>query len=192
MNRLLSLLVTAVLVAALRADARACSVAGPTPYVVDASMQATDHVAPTLEPLSIASLQRGTATGGACSGSSCDGMGSLALTIAASDDVTPANNLGYRFSLAAGALPASFFILLDQPSQVTVSDGKIWFNWDDGTEDHAPIDFTLQMVAIDRAGNRSAPQMVRVTDDPGGCAVARPHPRGLAWLVAAALLLVRR
>jgi hypothetical protein len=192
MNRLLSLLVTAVLVAALRADARACSVAGPTPYVVDASMQATDHVAPTLEPLSIASLQRGTATGGACSGSSCDGMGSLALTIAASDDVTPANNLGYRFSLAAGALPASFFILLDQPSQVTVSDGKIWFNWDDGTEDHAPIDFTLQMVAIDRAGNRSAPQMVRVTDDPGGCAIARPHPRGLACIVAAALLLARR
>ena len=73
-----------------------------------------------------------------------------------------------------------------------MSDGKIWFNWDDGTEDHAPIDFTLRVVAIDRAGNESAPQTVRVTDDPGGCAVVRPHPRGLAWAVAAALLLARR
>jgi hypothetical protein len=193
MNRLSSLLVTAVLVATLRADARACSVRGPSPYVIDTSMQATDHVAPTLAPPSVTSLQRGTATGGACSRNSCDGMGSLALTIAVSDDVTPATNLGYRFSLAAGALPPSFFILLDQPSQVPVSDGKIWFNWDDGTEDHAPIDFTLQVVAIDRAGNESAPQIVRVTDDPGGgCAVARPHPRALAWAVAAALLLARR
>ena len=144
---------------AARTDARACSVLGPSPYVIDASMQATDHVAPTLQPLSVARLQRGTATGGACSHSSCDGMGSLALTIAVSDDVTPAMDIGYRFSLAAGALPASFVILLDQPSRVAVSDGKLWFNWDDGTEDHAPIDFTLQVVAIDRAGNESAPQM---------------------------------
>jgi len=192
MNRALPFLLGAAAVCAARTNARACSVAGPSPYVIDASMQATDHVSPTLQPLSVASLQRGTATGGACSRNSCDGMGSLALTIAVSDDVTPATNLGYRFSLAAGALPPSFIIMLDQPSQVTVSDGKIWFNWDDGTEDHAPIDFTLQVVAIDRAGNESAPQTVRVTDDPGGCAVARPHPRGLAWAVAAALLLARR
>jgi hypothetical protein len=192
MNRSFLLLASAGVVCAARTDARACSVVGPSPYVIDASMQATDHVAPTLQPLSVASLQRGTATGGACSRSSCDGMGSVVLTVPVSDDVTPAPNLGYRFSLAAGALPPSFIILLDQPSQVIVSDGKIWFGWDDGTEDHAPIDFTLRVVAIDRAGNESAPQTVRVTDDPAGCAVVRPHPRGLAWIVAAALLLARR
>jgi len=191
MNRLLCLSIIAT-AATMTTDAHACSVRGPGPYVIDASMQATDHVAPTLQPLSVARLQRGTATGGACSHNSCDGMGSLALTIAVSDDVTPATNIGYRFSLAAGALPTAFTILLDQPSQVTVSDGTLWFNWDDGTEDHAPIDFTLQVVAIDRAGNESAAQTVRVTDDPGGCAIARPHPRGLACIVAAALLLARR
>ena len=91
-------------------------------------------------------------------------------------------------------MPRFFTILLDEPSQVTVLDGELWFAWDDGTEDHEPIDFTLRVVAIDRAGNESAPQMVRVTDDPGGCAIARPRApyRGLAIAGGAALLLVVR
>ena len=77
---------------------------------------------------------------------------------------------------------------------MNVSDGEIWFNWTDGTEDHEPIDFTLLVVAIDRAGNESAPQMVRVHDDPGGCAIARPRRpyRGLTFVAAAALLLAAR
>jgi hypothetical protein len=191
MKSVLALVVTGVVVCAARTDARACSLLGPSPYVVDASMQATDHVAPTLGPLSVAQLRRGTAMG-ACGGSSCDGIGSVALTVVASDDVTPATTLGYRFSLAAGALPTAFVILLDQPSQVAVTDGQIWFNWDDGKEDQSPIDFTLQVVAIDRAGNESSPQKVRVTDDPGGCALAHPQPRALVWVAAAVLLLTRR
>jgi len=194
MNRSLWLLVVLILAACLMPGgrARACSFGGPSQYVVDASMQATDHVAPTLPPVSVARLQRGEKTGGCTDGSTCDGFGSLALSVAPSDDVTPANAIGYRFSLAAGALPPGFSILLDQPSQVVVSDGEIWFNWTDGTEDHAPIDFTLRVAAIDRAGNESAPQMVRVTDNPGGCAIARPHARGKAWFVVAAMVLAAR
>jgi hypothetical protein len=190
----LPLLCAAAFLAAPRADARACSFVGPGPYVVDASMQATDQVAPTLEPITVARLQRGVKTGGCMSGSSCDGTGSLVLSGAASDDVTPATDIGYRFSLVAGALPPSFSILLDRPSTVFVSDGELWFNWADGTEDHAPIDFTLQVVAIDRAGNESAPQTVRVSDDPGGCAIARPRlpARGLVWATGVVMLLVAR
>ena len=89
----------------------------------------------------------------------CDGLGSLAISAAPTDDVTPATDIGYRFSLVAGALPPSFYILLDEPSRAVVSDGQIWFDWSDGTDDHQPIDFTLRVVAIDRAGNESAPQM---------------------------------
>jgi hypothetical protein len=196
MNRSLRLLVALVVVAAAclmpGGRARACSFSGPSPYVVDASMQATDHVAPTLPPVSVARLQRGEKTGGCTGASTCDGFGSLALSVAPSDDVTPANAIGYRFSLAAGALPPGFSILLDQPSQVVVSDGEIWFNWTDGTDDHAPIDFTLRVTAIDRAGNESAPQMVRVIDDPGGCAIARPHARGRAWLLVVVMVLAAR
>jgi hypothetical protein len=178
----------------MAAPARACSFLGPTPYQIDASMQATDQVAPTLQPLSVTRLQRGMKTEGCMSGSSCDGSGSLAIGGAATDDVTPANGIGYRFTLEAGALPPSFSILLNQPSQAVVSDGEIWFTWNDGTDDHDPIDFTLRVVAIDRAGNESAPQTVRVTDDPGGCAIARPRApsRGLAFVAAAALLLAAR
>ena len=178
------------------APARACSLIGPGPYTIDASMQATDHVAPTLPPLSVARLQRGKAMEG-CSSNSCDGIGTLAIGGAATDDVTAAP--GYRFSVVAGALPPSFSILLDQPSQVTVSDGKIWLNWDDGaTDDQEPIDFTLKVVAIDKAGNESAPQTVRVSDDAGSaCAVAggSPERQPIAWFVGLALtgvLLARR
>jgi MYXO-CTERM domain-containing protein len=194
MTRRLPLLCAAAFLAAPRADARACSFAGPGPYVVDASMQATDHGAPTLGTITVARLRRGAKTGGCMEGNSCDGIGSLTLAGAASDDVTPATDIGYRFSLVAGALPPSFSILLGQPSTVVVSDGDLWFSWDDGTEDHAPIDFTLQLVAIDRAGNQSAPQTVHVTDDPGGCAIARPRPhaRGLVWALAAVMLLAAR
>jgi MYXO-CTERM domain-containing protein len=180
------------------APARACSFAGPAPYMIDASMQATDHVAPTLPPLSVARLQRGKANEG-CSVDSCAGIGSLAIGGAATDDVTAAEDIGYRFSVVDGALPMSFAILLDQPSRATVADGKIWFNWDDGaTADHEPINFTLQVVAIDKAGNESAPQTVRVSHDAGdGCAVAGEGPprRLLAWFVGLALagvLVARR
>ena len=177
------------------AAARACSVPGTSPYMVDASMQATDQVPPTLPRLSIASLQRGKAQEG-CTVNSCEGIGSLAIAGAATDDVTPDTGIGYRFSLVAGALPPSFSILLDQPSGATVSDGEIWFHWDDGaTDDQETIDFTLRVIAIDAAGNESAPQTVRVTDDPGGaCAIApaRASARQIAWVALAALCLASR
>ncbi|HEY7375107.1 MAG TPA: hypothetical protein VIF57_23295 [Polyangia bacterium] len=198
MTRRLPLLCAAAFLAAPRADARACSIAGPSPYVVDASLQATDHVAPTLGSVTVARLQRGASTGGCdgsgTSGGTCDGLGSLALAVPASDDVTPATDIGYRFSLVDGALPPSFTILLGRPSTAALSDGQIWFSWSDGTDDHPPIDFTLQVVAVDRAGNESAPQTVRVSDDPGGCAIAspRPHARGLVWAMAAVTLLAAR
>lgn len=145
--------------ASTAAPARACSVAGPGPYAIDASMQATDHVAPTLPPMSVTRLRRGEKTTGCMTVNTCDGLGSLAISAAPTDDVTPATDIGYRFSLVAGALPPSFYILLDEPSRAVVSDGQIWFDWSDGTDDHQPIDFTLRVVAIDRAGNESAPQM---------------------------------
>ena len=179
--------------AATPTPARACSFAGPTPYVVDPSMQATDQVAPTLPPLSVGRLQRGKAME-ACSGNSCEGMGALAIAGVATDDVTPETGIGYRFSVVAGALPPGFR-LPEGPTQITISDRQIWLNWDDGaTDDQESIDFTLQLVAIDRAGNESAPQTLRVTDDTGGCAVAgqRAPYRGLAFAMVAALLLAAR
>ena len=67
--------------------------------------------------------------------------------------------------------------------------------WSDDDSSGEAFDFTLQVVAIDLAGNESAPQTVRVHDDPPGlCAVARGgvSRSGRAVLVMAALLLAAR
>jgi MYXO-CTERM domain-containing protein len=182
--------------AAMPAPARACSTIGPTPYEIDPSLQAADNVPPTLPPLSVAHLHRGKAHG-ACSGSTCDGLASLGIAGAATDDVARPEGVGYRMSVVAGALPANF-LLLSGPTRFYVQDGTIWFSWDDGeTDDQESIDFTLQVVAIDLAGNESAPQTIRVTDDQFGCAIARGHrasgrTAGFALLAVAWLAARRR
>jgi len=121
-------------------------------------------------------------------GSKCGDVGSVAIAALATDDVSAPP--GYRFTLAAGALPAGFtlptFPLAPSGDHVVLQGAT--------GEDDAAFDYTLQVVAVDGAGNESAPQMVRVTDDAGGCAIARPRApyRGLAIAGGAALLLVLR
>src|SRR4029079_10808990 len=64
-----------------------------------------------------------------------------------------------------------------------------------GSTTGRPVDFTLQVVAIDLAGNESAPQSVSITDDRShACAVERrPDSRwGLAWIMLVALVASRR
>jgi len=122
-------------------------------------------------------------------------MGSLSIRGAATDDVSPPSGMGYRFTVVAGALPPGF-TLPERPSKIYVEDGELWLGWDDGaTDDQEDIDFTLSVVAIDGAGNESAPQTVRVSDHPGlGCAIARRQSGrdALACLVVAAVILATR
>jgi hypothetical protein len=122
-------------------------------------------------------------------------MGSLGIRGAATDDVSPASGIGYRFNVVAGAIPSGFTLPVG-PTKIYVEDGEIWFSWDDGaTDDQEDIDFTLSVVALDTAGNESAPQMVTVSDHPGfGCAIARRRSGrdALACLVVAAVILAAR
>jgi hypothetical protein len=88
----LSVLGVAAFVAAPRADARACSSAGPTPHVIDASMQATDHVAPMLASVGAWVQRGGPSDQGGClsqSASSCDDIGIIHIDAVATDDMTP-------------------------------------------------------------------------------------------------------
>jgi hypothetical protein len=197
MNRLSVLLTAALLsafVAALRADAHACSHAGPIVHQVDPSLQASDQVPPVL-PASIPfQVYRGTQSG-ACSGSSCDGIGVISIAADATDNTTPPERIGYRLSLATGTLPSGL-ILSPDAIEPPGSDARLELLWDSrvGGGDE-PIDFTLRVVAIDSAGNQSGPETVHVQDDPGGgCAIARGGAgrRPLAWLALAALLLAAR
>lgn len=117
------------------------------------------------------------------SGDSCGDFTSVAITNLATDDRTPADRIGYRVTLAAGALPSGFSL----PGEVVnleLPDGSWWRMWP-GIE--ADVDFTLQFVAVDAAGNESAPQTVRIHDETGGCNVGRRHDAGLGVLALAAL-----
>ena len=79
---------------------------GPTPYVVDPSMQATDQTPPTLPPSRTRSVTRGKGPEQeGCSQSAPAATTSAPSTIAAAatDDVTVPRRIGYRFTFASGA-----------------------------------------------------------------------------------------
>jgi hypothetical protein len=160
--------------------------------MIDASMQASDHVPPTLPasiPVEISWVNPSMDTG-SCSGSSstCDNLDRIELAADATDDMTPPDRIGYRLTLEAGTLPAG--LVLPADAFEGTPDGKLdllWFN-----ANHDPVDFTLSVVAIDLAGNESAPQTVRVSDDQShACAIAHPRASrpGLGWIATVGLLL---
>jgi hypothetical protein len=177
------------------ARATTCSLATPIVHVVDPSMQATDQTPPTLPVLAAAAIARGHAPrqdGCAPSAMSCDDVGTISFPAAATDDMTPPERIGYRLSLSSGTLPAGLTLpagAIEQGAQPT-----IFIHWDDGATDNQDgIDFTLDIVAIDSAGNESAPRTLRVSDDPGsGCAIVRPHMlhNGLAPLIVSTLAML--
>jgi MYXO-CTERM domain-containing protein len=201
MNRL-SLLVaaaTAVGVASVPADARACSLVGPQPHIVDPALQASDQVPPTLPAPLPARIKRGEPpqqTGCGAQVSSCDDLGIIYITAQATDDMTPPEKIGYRLSLESGALPAGLTLPSDAIEPGEPSDQLVLY-WSDGA-DQPPFAFTIRIVAVDLAGNESPPQFMLIADEPSGhaaCAVARggiPRPAIVGLAALAALLATRR
>ncbi len=106
--------------------------------------------------------------------------------------MTAPERIGYRFTLAAGELPPGL-TLPDTAVEPNASDAVDLF-WNGSTG--RPIDFTLRIVAIDRAGHESAPQSLNIkSDDSHACAVARGHtarPGLIAWLALLVAAGVRR
>jgi MYXO-CTERM domain-containing protein len=195
MTRVAVLLLTAVPIGVLAfsAPARACSPPfGGKPHNVVPSMQATDQVLPTLPAIPDAEIHRSDGSGRGGCGPDCPDLGRISIAAVATDDMTAPGAIGYRFTLRAGALPAGFTL----PTFALDAEGPfVSLFWSDDDSSGDAFDFTLQVVAIDLAGNESAPQTVRVHDDPPGlCAVARGgvSPSGRAALVMAALLLAAR
>ena len=197
MGRLFLLSVAAFL-AAPRPAARACSLAAPTAHVIDATMQETDHLSPVFQSAS-ASVTRGKSDQGGClsqSASSCDDLGIVSIYVAANDDMTPPERIGYRLLLTSGTPPVGLAIPVDA-IEASPPNRQLTFAWtDSGTARQQYVNFTLQVVAVDIAGNESPPVTVQVRDGYAGeCAAIAPGPVGprpLAWFAAAALLLVAR
>jgi len=190
MNRLVSLLAGAAVVVALRADARACDPVAYLPHTVDSSLQASDQTPPTLPAIPAPVVHRAVGSQNGCERSDCGSLGTVMIQALATDDTTAPGKIGYRFSLAAGRLPAG--LTLSQTAFDAEGPTLILYFDTDNTD---AIDFTLQVVAIDHAGNESTPQTVRVFDESGApCAVARgPDSRdGFAAIAVVALLVAAR
>ena len=193
MNRLPLLVAaaTAAGVASVPADARACSLVGPQPHIVDPALQASDQVPPTLPAPLPARVKRGEPpqqSGCGARESSCDDLGIIYITAQATDDMTPPDKIGYRLSLESGVLPAGLTLPTDAVEPGQPSDQLLLYWSDDGARDQEPFAFTVRIVAIDLAGNESPPQLLLIADEPSqACAVARgrvsrPWPAGIAAL----------
>jgi hypothetical protein len=192
MNRLCSLAVVATAVSALRVDARACEPVGTFPHTVDMSMQAADQTPPTLPaiPAPIVHYADDTSDGVGCGGAKCGDVTYVGIPAVATDDMTDRYRIGYRLSLESGTVPANFAL----PTTAIDPTGdavRIFFN-----SDIDSFDFTLQVVAIDLAGNESAPQSVRVVQMNHACAIAgapaAPSRCGSVVLATALVLAARR
>jgi hypothetical protein len=178
--------------------AQACSPLGYPAHTVAPAMQGIDTQAPTLAPIPEPTLTRRLTDDGGCGpASKCpDPGGYLMLSVHAADDMSEPAEIGYRLSITEGTPPAGF--RLPVPNPIAVSQpNAIFLRWFEGEELEA-FDFTLSVVAVDRAGNESAPQTVHIQDpgDAGGCRIgARRHANvgtGLIALLALAFAAHRR
>jgi hypothetical protein len=203
-----SIAVIGALLAPLSARAE-CYTQEPVPHVIDLGLRETDHVPPTLPPVGFNYLARGHRSPGAegCGGGDpgCDAYGVAHVELAATDDVSPEYKIGYRFTVASGTLPTGL-VLPEDPVDFPLGETAFNFQWNDGaTDEQEPVAFTLRIVAVDQAGNESAPQMVAIHEDSprlpdaryddGNCRISnsRMPPRGVGFMTAlVAMAIVRR
>jgi hypothetical protein len=150
--------------------ARACSLAGSPLHTIDQAMVGVDQTAPQLAQPKVVELENSD-PGGAC-GNVCGPANRVMIANLATDDMTPVDQIGYRLTVVAGTAPGS--TSWARGAILGRADGKLelyWFGEDD-------FDFTLQVIAIDVAGNESAPQNLRINDASGGCSVGRRRASG--------------
>lgn len=165
-------------------SALACSVLGPLPHsVIEASDDSTPPAAPQLQALTIS---RGKVSSLGAAGS-CGDLGFLTFDLVTEDDTSAGDAIGYHLTLVSGELPFELPIDAVRPQSST----NLTFVWVDGaTRGQEPLSATVEIAAVDEAGNVSAPLSV-VIDDPGhaGCA-SLPHAG--VWALLGALAVRRR
>jgi hypothetical protein len=104
----------------------------------------------------------------------CPDSGYLTLRVAETDDTTPSGDMGVIVELESGTAPEG--LSLPAGAVALGFQGQVNLGWDDGaTDDQEPLHFTLRLTAIDKAGNRSSPVSVPVSDPggDGGCQIGR-------------------
>ena len=101
---------------------------------------------------------------------------SARLANLATDDLSPTNKIGYRLTAVAGTAPTAASWI--RGALRGNGDGTLTLRWNENDGGNGgDFYFTLQLVAIDAAGNESAPQTVKVYGA-DGCRVGGQHARG--------------
>jgi len=123
---------------------------------VDDTLRRSDAAAPpTPMVVSVDTFRRNgmTCTRASCVSNSCGSTGTVRIDLAPSaDDVTPPEELGYRLILVKGELPESMRASIGVP----LAAGHILY-LRPGFDELPSLDVELAAVAIDAAGNESAP-----------------------------------
>ncbi|HTV18714.1 MAG TPA: hypothetical protein VMG12_08590 [Polyangiaceae bacterium] len=143
-------------VSAAAEPAPTCLFAPLVPHRVDATLQQGDVSAPpTPVVVSVDAFRRNgmTCTHASCVANSCGSTGTVRIDLAPSaDDATPPAELGYRLVLVRGALPES----MQSSIGVPLAAGHVLY-LRPGFDELPLLDVELAAVAIDAAGNESAP-----------------------------------
>jgi hypothetical protein len=157
------------------APVSACSLPAPNPHVIDPVEKANDQTPPALAEQPMVLVKRGQGPVRGCDGStmvtSCDDIGSIRIYPKTTDDRSTPIEIGYQLRITRGAAPTGL-VIPSEPVRLN-SDSAVMFSWADGaSDDQEAIDFTLELVPIDRGGNLGQPVTVTVKDASaggGGC-----------------------
>lgn len=126
------------------------------PHQVDAALQGVDVAAPaTPVVVAVDAFRRNgmTCTRASCVANSCGSTGTVRIDLAQSaDDATPPDELGFRLLVVRGEVPES----MRGSIGVTLAAGQRLF-LRPSFEELPTLDVELAAVAVDAAGNESAP-----------------------------------
>lgn len=174
--------------------ASACTSTEAAVFAVDPALRSEDSVAP--EPFTdlSARVSRSPETschGDTCMANSCGGFGLVLVAFALPPDVQAASDtIGYRLVWQGGDRPAGASSVLGKTWPLDVSDepgrGQISFTL--AYDEVADLDAEITLVAVDRAGNESAPSepvhlsfsgctidlFTGMCEQPGSCNVTEP------------------
>ncbi len=167
----------ALVIAATPRAAEACSFATWFPFEEDPSLVGVDTTPPAT-PSATFEVSR-FEDSGLCTHNSCEGLAALLIRFEGlADDMTAVADLGFEVRVAEGNPPPS--LTFETGTFIISSGTAVPYDADD------PLDFTLAIRIVDKAGNASDDVLLHVTDPgPSGCSVTGARAADLAPLALA-------
>lgn len=165
---------------------RACEPWIPEKHTLDPAQIGVDVMPPELAQPTVSELHKNEDTSAFECTPKCGAGRSARLINLATDDMTPVEKIGYRVAPAGGNVAHVSNGYNNDTAVLAYSVGLTVF-WDSDDD----FDFTVQVIAVDSAGNESAPRTVRISSGSGGCSVGhRRAGDGFTLFVVALALAI--